>query len=99
MIKPFAGKMRAVRVMSDPLGILLNTFEQDGAKFGYVIVYGEDSPAVFDGTNWHSILEDGVNWETDYASLLADQMQKIKDSAELDPAYENIAQIMTLGVV
>jgi hypothetical protein len=94
MIRPFAGKMRGVRVMPDPLEILLNTFEQGGSKFGYVIVPGEESPAVFDGAEWHSILEVEGDWESKSKELLIDQLAQIQTSIPLDPAYERLASLV-----
>lgn len=99
MIKPFAGKMRGVRVMPDPLGILLNSFEQDGSKFGYVIVAGEDKPAVYDGSEWHSILEIESDWESQSSEMLLDQLNKIQESITLDPAYERLATLVMAGAL
>jgi hypothetical protein len=63
-IRNLAGQMRGVRVMRDPNGILFSPFTaMDGLQYGYVIVPSEESPAVFDGKEWHSILaEDVEDW-------------------------------------
>lgn len=97
MIKPYAGKLRGVRVMPDPLGILLNPFEENGSTFGYVIVQNEDSPAVFDGSEWHSILEDDSDWESNMNDMFISQLSKISESVELDPAYERISTLFSVG--
>jgi hypothetical protein len=87
-----AGLMRGVRLWADPDGILESPFDEDGMKLGYVYVYGEDAPAVFDGKNWHSVLVDdqGVDQQ-----IIADQYYKIVDHAEANPAYEELARFIT----
>jgi hypothetical protein len=97
MIKPFAGKLRGVRVMPDPLGILLNPFEENGVTYGYVIVQNEESPAVFDGAEWHSIMDDDSFWEISLNDMFTNQMSKILESVELDPAYERIHNLFSVG--
>jgi hypothetical protein len=65
-VRKLAGQMRGVRVMRDPAGILFSPFTAlDGIQYGYVIVPSEESPAVFDGAEWHSILEEEIaDWAT-----------------------------------
>jgi hypothetical protein len=94
MIRPFAGKMRGVRVMPDPLSILLNPFDEGGTTYGYVIVPGEDSPAIYDGAEWHSILDTEDGWESKSSEILLDQLTKIQQSIPLDPAYERLATLV-----
>lgn len=91
-IPPRAGLMRGVRLWADPDGILESPFDEEGMKMGYIYVYGEESPAVFDGTAWHSVLSDdqGVNQQ-----VIADQYYKVIEHAESNPAYEELARYIT----
>lgn len=93
-IKPRAGLMRGARLWADPEGILVSPFMEGPEQMGYVLVYGEEEPAVFDGTNWHPILEDGKNWfELD--QLIAAQYYKILDFAEKHEVYKELASYVT----
>lgn len=100
MIKANAGKMRGVRVMRDPEGILLDPFTDDtGIQYGYVLVYGEESPAVFDGENWHSIIDEAdVNWEEELPEKLHTQAAKIMELAATNQVYAELAKIMNITV-
>lgn len=100
MIKSDAGRMRGVRVMRDPEGILLDPFvDEGGNKYGYVIVYGEGAPAVFDGTEWHSVLVGGEDdWENSVQSLIVDQGTKIAMAAQTSPVYAELAKLMNIFV-
>ena len=99
MIKANSGMMRGVRVMRDPEGILLDPFtDQTGMQYGYVIVYGEESPAVFDGENWHSIIDESDNWEETLPDKLQAQATKIMELAATNQVYAELARIMNITV-
>lgn len=100
MIKPNAGKMRGVRVMRDPDGILLDSFtDESGNKYGYVIVYGEGLPAVYDGESWHPVSDKtDEEWETELQTLLVEQGTKISLAANTSPVYAELAKIMNIMV-
>ena len=96
-IRPQSGTMRGVRVMRDPQGILMDPFMDPvmGGQFGYVVVYGEGEPAVFDGETWHPIYEgDASNWVNDQMGLLQGQMAKIVQAATTEPVYAELARLM-----
>lgn len=93
-IKPRAGLMRGARLWADPEGILISPFMEGTNQMGYVLVYGEEEPAVFDGTNWHPILEESQNWfEMD--QIIAQQYYTILDYAEKDEVYKELASYVT----
>lgn len=93
-IKPRAGLMRGARLWADPEGILVSPFMEGTEQMGYVLVYGEEAPAVFDGTTWHSIIEEDINWfEAD--QLIAAQYYKILDYAEKHEVYKELASYVT----
>jgi len=99
-IKPQAGTMRGVRVMRDPQGILMDPFMDPlmGSQFGYVVVYGEGEPAVFDGETWHPIYEgDATNWTTEQMARLQEQAMKIAQAATTEPVYAELARL--IGIV
>ena len=100
MIKPNAGKMRGVRVMRDPDGVLLDSFTDEmGNKYGYVIVYGEGVPAVHDGETWHPILEGGEEvWENSLQELIVQQGMAIAKAAQTSPVYAELAKVMNIFV-
>jgi len=91
-IPPRAGLLRGARLWPDPEGILSSPFIEDGKQLGYIYVYGEESPAVFDGTKWHSILKEGVSIEQED---IAAQYYKIIDEAKTNPNYEDLAGYIT----
>jgi hypothetical protein len=96
-IKPSAGTMRGVRVMRDPQGILMDPFMDPimGGQFGYVVIYGESEPAVFDGETWHPIYEgDASNWHNDQMGRLQEQMAKISQAATTEPVYAELARLL-----
>jgi hypothetical protein len=96
-IKPKAGTMRGVRVMRDPQGILMDPFMDPilGNQFGYVVVYGEGEPAVFDGETWHPIYEgDASGWLANQIPMLQEQMMKIMSAAGTEPVYAELARLM-----
>jgi hypothetical protein len=100
-IKPRAGTMRGVRVMRDPLGILMDPFMDPvlGGQFGYVVVYGEDAPAVYDGETWHPIYEgDANNWMNEQMVRLQEQMMKIAQAAATEPVYAELARLLGMPV-
>lgn len=99
-IKPQAGTMRGVRVMRDPLGILMDPFTDPvmNGQFGYVVVYGEGEPAVFDGETWHPIFEgDGSEWATVQMNRMQEQAMKIAHAAQTEPVYAELARL--IGIV
>lgn len=89
-ISPRAGLTRGVRLVPDPDGILASNFTEQGMKMGYVYVYGEESPAVFDGTTWHPILTAGVDWYS-MQDEIATQYHKIVEQAKINKQYEELA--------
>lgn len=97
MLKPNAGQMRGFRIVRDPDGILLNPFEIMGMKYGYVITYGEGSPAVHNGEDWVSVL---TGTETEFAEklqeLLVNQGTKIAQVASSNPIYMELAAQMNI---
>jgi hypothetical protein len=93
-IPPRAGLTRGVRIWVDPDGILESPFIEEGVKMGYIYVYGEDFPAVFDGTTWHSILDPSLAWEN-MESMVADQYYKVIEHSKENSAYEALAKYIT----
>ena len=91
-IPPRAGLMRGVRLWGDPDGILESPFEEDGMKMGYIYVYGEEAPAVFDGTNWHSVLVGDPEVDP---QVIAEQYYKVVEYAESNPEYKELARYIT----
>lgn len=92
--------MRGVRVMRDPQGILMDPFMDPvmGGQFGYVVVYGEEAPAVFDGEEWRPIFEgDAGTWETVQMARMQDQAMKIAQAAGSEPVYAELARL--IGIV
>lgn len=85
-----AGLMRGVRLMPDPDGILESPFMEQGMQMGYVYVYGEEAPSVFDGTTWHPVLVNPTRWES-MQDLIAEQYHKIIAQAEKNPDYQQLA--------
>jgi hypothetical protein len=100
MIKANAGRMRGVRVMRDPDGILFDSFTDDsGEKYGYVIVYGEGSPAVHDGTQWHPITEmSDDEWADGLQDNIVKQGIAIATAAQGSPIYAELAKVMQIFV-
>jgi hypothetical protein len=91
-IIPRAGLLRGVRLWADPDSILESPFEESGMMMGYVYVYGEEAPAVFDGTTWHSILSAG---ETVDPSDISEQYYKVIEHSKVNAQYLDIAQHIT----
>lgn len=91
-IPPRAGLMRGVRLWADPDGILESPFMEQGVQMGYIYVYGEESPAVFDGTNWHSVTGDLKPIDPE---IISTQYYKVIEHAESNEAYEELAQYIT----
>lgn len=94
-IRNLAGQMRGVRVMRDPDGILFSSFTGlDGFQYGYVIVPTEDSPAVYDGKDWHSILaEDIEDWTSFSMAEAQAQFNSLQANAS-KPEYQAIMNSM-----
>jgi hypothetical protein len=84
--------MRGVRLWADPDSILESPFDEDGMKMGYVYVYGEESPAVFDGTTWHSVL---VGDQEIDQQIIADQYYRVIEHSEINKDYEELARYIT----
>lgn len=94
-IRPEAGKLRGVRIMEDPDGILMDPFlDMNGmTKFGYLVFPSEGEPAVFDGLNWHDIHEGDI---VDLSSVAAAQQDAInKAAAEGKQEYIKILSLMS----
>ena len=91
VINPGAGLMRGARLWPDPDEILCSPFEKDGQKMGYVLVYGEEEPAVFDGLEWKSLLHNGEDWDAASQDIAA-QYYKIIEHAEINDIYKELAQ-------
>ncbi len=100
MIKANAGRMRGVRVMRDPDGILFDPFtDESGTQYGYVIVYGEGLPAVHDGENWHPVTDKTeAEWDEGLQEMLVQQGTKIAAAAATSPIYAELAAIMNIMV-
>jgi len=99
MLKPNAGQMRGFRIVRDPNGILINPFEIMGNTFGYVITYGEGTPAIHDGDNWVSILSGGEEeFEDKLQELLVEQGSKLAHAAATNPVYAELAAQMNIFV-
>ena len=100
MIKPNAGKMRGVIAFRDPDGILLDSFSDEyGNQYGYVIVYGQGSPAVFDGETWHPITDETEEeWEASLQDKIVEQGIAIAKAAQTSPAYAEIAKMVGIFV-
>jgi hypothetical protein len=64
---------------------------EQGIQMGYVYVYGEDAPAVFDGTTWHSVMADPSVWSS-MQDLVAGQYYNIIEHAKENSAYEELAK-------
>lgn len=94
MIKPRAGLMRGARLWPDPDSILFSPFEENGQTLGYVLVYGEESPAVFDGETWHPLLGEDADW-SEMNPVIAEQYYKIVEHAEKNDAYKQLAGFVT----
>jgi hypothetical protein len=93
-INPRAGLMRGVRLWPDPEKILYNPFEENGQTLGYVLVYGEEAPAVFDGTTWHPLIENADQW-SEMLPLISEQYYKIVEYAEKYDSYKQLAGFVT----
>lgn len=93
-IRAEAGKLRGVRVMNDPEGILLDPFlDMDGVTlFGYLLIPHEGSPAVFDGKDWHPIYDGD---DLDIHDLSAKQYTAVKAAVEAGNAgYAQLAAVL-----
>lgn len=95
-IPPRAGLIRGVRLWPDPDGILASPFEEQGQKMGYVYVYGEEEPAVFDGTTWHSILIESADWRSMQDEIAA-QYYKVIEHTKKNSFYEELATYINGG--
>lgn len=89
-IQPRAGLMRGVRIWYDPDSILANSFEERGQQMGYVYIFGEGSPAVFDGTTWHPVCSEDPAWEPTHDDV-SDQHFNIIEQAKINPKYLELA--------
>ncbi len=97
MLKPNAGQMRGFRIVRDPNSILINPFDIMGQTYGYVITYGEGSPAVHDGNDWVSVLADSnLNFEDKLQEILVEQGTKIAQAAASNPIYMELAAQMNI---
>lgn len=102
-IKSNAGRMRGVRVMRDPDAILMDSFtDESGMQYGYVVVYGEGSPAVHDGESWHPIstMSDD-EWENGLQEMIVQQGTAIAKAATggtNSQVYVELAKVMNIFV-
>jgi hypothetical protein len=95
-IRPEAGKLRGVRIMEDPKGLLMDTFmDMNGqTQYGYLILAAEGSPAVYDGLDWHPICDDMD--ASEMLSLADRQMEAIKAVALDSPEYAKMLSIFSV---
>lgn len=91
IVRPRAGTTRGVRVWPDPDGILFCPFTEQGKQLGYIFVYGEDEPAVYDGKEWHPIMSGEYNW-ADMQELIVKQYRTIFAHAQKNSEYKSIAE-------
>jgi hypothetical protein len=91
VVRPRAGMTRGVRIWPDPDGIFFCPFMEQGKQLGYIFVYGEEEPAVFDGKEWHPIMSGDFKWEDMQEQIVA-QYYKIFEHAQKNPAYKAIAE-------
>jgi hypothetical protein len=96
LITPRAGLLRGVRLWGDPDGILESPFEEYGQMMGYVFVYGEEAPAVFDGTKWIPIVTEG---KSVLPTHISDQYYRILEHAKVNPIYEDLGKYITVAGV
>jgi hypothetical protein len=96
LITPRAGLLRGVRLWGDPDGILESPFEEYGQQMGYVFVYGEEAPSVFDGTKWVSIVAEG---KTIQPTDISNQYYKILEHAKVNPVYQDISKHIAMAGV
>jgi hypothetical protein len=103
-IKPNAGQLRGVRAVRDPEQILLDPFADlaapPGGYVGYVIVYGERSPAVYDGTRWHPITDETEEeWNAALQERIVKQGTAISEAAQRgNEVYVQLAGVMQVAV-
>lgn len=100
-IRPNAGQLRGVRAVRDPEQILLDPFADPlGGYVGYVIVYGEGLPAVYDGTNWHPITDETEEeWNNALQERIVKQGTAISEAAQKgNEVYVQLAGVMQIAV-
>jgi hypothetical protein len=100
-IKPNAGQLRGVRAVRDPDGILFDPFQDPmGGYVGYVIVYGEGLPAVYDGTTWHPITDETEEeWSNSLQERIIKQGTAISAAAQAgSEVYSQLAGVMQIAV-
>lgn len=95
MFKPEAGQMRGFRIVRDPDGILFDPFDYMGTQMGYVITYGEGVPAIHNGEEWVTVLDDesAAAFETNLQNLIVEQGTKV-GAAIGNPIYAELANQM-----
>lgn len=97
MIKPNAGQMRGFRIVRDPDGILFNSFDLMGSKYGYILTYGEGVPSIHNGDDWVPVLSiESADFEEKLQNLLIDQGMKIAQAASANPVYAELAAQMNI---
>jgi hypothetical protein len=94
LVNPRAGLMRGARLWPDPAGILESPFMENGMQMGYVLVYGEEFPAVYDGIVWHPVIDDPSAWAS-MQDAIADQYYKIIEHAKENVDYQELAAYIT----
>lgn len=95
MFKEGAGQMRGFRIVRDPDGILFDPFEYMGTQMGYVITYGEGVPAIHNGEEWVTVLDDesAARFEENLQDLIVEQGTKIAAAVQ-NPIYAELATQM-----
>jgi hypothetical protein len=97
MIKTNAGMMRGFRIVNDPKGILISPFDSNGIKYGYILTYGEGTPAIHDGTDWVSVLEEEMpDLEQRLPEYISNQAMAIAMAINEDPVYADLASKMNI---
>lgn len=95
MFKENAGHMRGFRIARDPDGILFSPFDYMGTKMGYVITYGEGVPAIHNGDDWVTVLDDesAATFEEKLQDLIVEQGTRIAGAVG-NPIYAELAAQM-----
>ena len=95
MFKEGAGQMRGFRIVRDPDGILLDPFEYMGTQMGYVLTYGEGVPAIHNGEEWVTVVDDesAATYEANLQNLMVEQGTKVAGAIQ-NPVYAELAAQM-----
>lgn len=95
MFKPEAGQMRGFRIVRDPDGILFDPFDYMGTQMGYVITYGEGVPAIHNGEEWVTVVDDetAATFEENLQNIMVDQGTRVAGAIS-NPVYAELAAQM-----